>query len=130
MKKSIKLILTILITLFILLITNNYVQAATTDFSPTTTTVEVGDTITVTATVTAAQWDLSIKVNGDSIATLTELDNYKSNITKSFSGTYKATEKGEVIGTEKSYKKSMKKIEIAFPENKDATKTAASITFN
>jgi len=97
MKKSIKLILTILITLFILLITNNYVQAATTDFSPTTTTVEVGDTITVTATVTAAQWDLSIKVNGDSIATLTELDNYKSNITKSFSGTYKATEKGEVI---------------------------------
>lgn len=43
---------------------------------------------------------------------------------------YIATEKGEVIGTEKSYKKSMKKIEIAFPENKDATKTAASITFN
>ena len=43
---------------------------------------------------------------------------------------YIATEKGEVIGTEKSYKKSMKKIEIVFPENKDATKTAASIIFN
>lgn len=43
---------------------------------------------------------------------------------------YIATDKGEVIGTEKSYKKSMKKIEIAFPENKDATKTAASIDFH
>lgn len=30
---------------------------------------------------------------------------------------YIATEKGEVIGTEKSYKKSLKKIELAFPEN-------------
>ena len=43
---------------------------------------------------------------------------------------YIATEKGEVIGTEKSYKKSLKKIELAFPENKDATKMAASIDFH
>ena len=43
---------------------------------------------------------------------------------------YIATGKGEVIGTEKSYKKSLKKIELAFPENKDATKMAASIDFH
>lgn len=43
---------------------------------------------------------------------------------------YIATEKGEVIGTEKSFKKSLKKIELAFPENKDATKMAASIDFH
>ena len=41
---------------------------------------------------------------------------------------YIATERGEVIGTEKSYKKSMQKIEIAFPENKDAIPTTASTT--
>lgn len=41
---------------------------------------------------------------------------------------YIATERGEVIGTEKSYKKSMQKIEIAFPENKDAIPTTVSNT--
>lgn len=41
---------------------------------------------------------------------------------------YIATARGEVIGTEKSYKKSVQKIEIAFPENKDAIPTAESNT--
>ena len=99
MKKSIKILFSILFLLAFLLILNSYVYAASTSLSANSTKVNVGDTIKVTASVTAAQWDLSILVNGQSIATSNELDNYKSNITKTFSGTYKTTSEGTVTFT-------------------------------
>lgn len=99
MKKSIKILFSILFLLAFLLILNSYVYAASTSLSANSTKVNVGDTIKVTASVTAAQWDLSILVNGQSIATSNELDNYKSNITKTFSGTYKTISEGTVTFT-------------------------------
>ena len=95
MKKYIKLVLvTFIIAIIYLIIMNNSVEAASTSFSASPKTVEVGDTITVQASVTAAQWDLAIKVNGSTLTSSTELDNYTSNITKNFSATYVAKEKG------------------------------------
>lgn len=99
MKKNIKILFSILFIFAFLLILNSSVYAATTSLTAKSTKVNVGDTITVTASVTAAQWDLSILVNGQSIATSNELDNYQSNITKSFSGTYKAASEGTITFT-------------------------------
>lgn len=99
MKKNIKILFSILFIFVFLLILNSSVYAATTSLTAKSTKVNVGDTITVTASVTAAQWDLSILVNGQSIAISNELDNYQSNITKSFSGTYKAASEGTITFT-------------------------------
>lgn len=99
MKKNIKILLSILLSIGLLFILNSYVYAASTSLSAKSTKVKEGDTITVTASVTAAQWDLAISVNGTTIASSSELDNYKSNINKTFSGTYKATSAGTVVFT-------------------------------
>ena len=97
MKKKISIIAcTILLGFVLLFILGGRANAASTNFSASDNTVEVGDTIKVTAEVTATQWDLNITVNGSQIASSSELDNYKSNITESFSGTYKATKEGTV----------------------------------
>lgn len=94
MKKTIKT----LIIFFVLVILgiNSQVYAATTTFKSNNTTVNVGDEITVTATVTAAQWDLKIKLNGTTLAESSELENYESNITKTITAKYKTTEKGKL----------------------------------
>lgn len=95
MNKILKILIKILIFFAITLIyTNNNVYAASTKLQANKTTVNVGDEVTVTATVTAAQWDLKIKLNGAVLATSSELDNYESNITKTLSAKYKATAKG------------------------------------
>ena len=96
MKKTIKILLEIIFMLgFIMLLSGN-VKAASTSFNINKTSVEVGDSIKVTVNVTAAQWKLNILANGTEIASSSELDNYKNNISKTFSGTYKATKTGTV----------------------------------
>lgn len=49
---------------------------------------QVGSPITISVTGTAVQWRLELKVDGDTIASSSELDNYTANKTISFSGKY------------------------------------------
>ncbi len=96
MKKILKVMCGALFGILILWIMTTNSKAASTSLSVNKSSVEVGDTITVTAKVNAAQWNLSLKANGTQLNSSMELDNYKSNITKSFSGTYKAKSAGTV----------------------------------
>lgn len=96
MKKIIKLLLEFIFLLIFMFLFSGNVKAATVSLSVNKTSVEVGDTIKVTVNVTAAQWKLDIIADGTTISSSSELDNYKSNITKSFSGSYKATKEGSV----------------------------------
>ena len=88
MKKTIKLLLFTFILVVSFFIMSGNSKAASTSFSANSTTVEVGDTIRVSASITAAQWSLQITADGTQIAFSNELDNYESNITKSFSAVY------------------------------------------
>lgn len=96
MKKIVKISTFIIIMLCVMLF-HNTVNAAnvTIDCS---SEAEVG-TITISANVNAAQWNLSLKVNGTEIANSSELENFESNIQKKFSGTYNATTPGDVTIT-------------------------------
>ena len=96
MKKIVKISTFIIIMLCVMLF-HNTVNAAnvTIDCS---SEAEVG-TITISANVNAAQWNLSLKVNGTEIANSSELENFESNIQKKFSGTYNATTPGDVTVT-------------------------------
>lgn len=94
MKKTFKIL--ILFLVLIILGMNNKIYAATTSIRANNNTVNVGDEITITATVTAAQWDLKIKLNGTTLAQSSELENYESNITKTITAKYKATQKGKL----------------------------------
>lgn len=98
MKRTFKLTIVLIIMIALFGIANK-VEAASTTFEPSAKEVNVGDTITLTATVTAAQWDLGIILNGKTLATSSELDNYESNITKTFTATYKATAEGKLTFT-------------------------------
>ena len=95
MKRTFKLTIVLIIMIALFGIANK-VEAASATFEPSAKEVNVGDTITLTATVTAAQWDLGITLNGKTLATSSELDNYESNITKTFTATYKATGEGKL----------------------------------
>ncbi len=94
MNKLMKKISIILFVLFVIILTHNYVNAANATLNANSKEIELGDTITLNASVTAAQWKLNININGSSIANSKELDNYEKNITKNFSGTYKPTAAG------------------------------------
>lgn len=96
MKKTIKLLLFTFILVVSFFIMGGNSKAASTSFLANSTTVDVGDTIRVSASITAAQWSLQIIADGTEIASSNELDNYESNITKSFSGTFTAKEEGTV----------------------------------
>lgn len=95
MKRTFKLTIVLIIMIALFGIANK-VEAASATFEPSAKEVNVGDTITLTATVTAAQWDLGINLNGKTLATSSELDNYESNITKTFTATYKTTGEGKL----------------------------------
>lgn len=74
----------------------NKVKAATTQLSTNSSSITEGDTVTVKVTINAAQWNLTLTANGETLDTWTETVNYKENLSKTFSVSYKATEKGTV----------------------------------
>ena len=61
--------------------------------------VTVGDTITATISGKSEQWNLTLKANGTTIATSSNLTNEGSEITISKTGTYKTTSAGTVTFT-------------------------------
>ncbi len=137
MKKTLRFII-ILLIIMVLFGISNKVKALSTSLTPNKTEVNVGDTITITATITAAQWDLKITLNGKTLATSSELDNYESNITKTITATYQATEEGNltfllegdatdvsqaVEKINKSVTVNVKKVETPEPEPEPETPT-------
>lgn len=142
MKRTFKLIIVLIIMIALFGISNK-VEAASTTFELSAKEVNVGDTITLTATVTAAQWDLGITLNGKTLATSSELDNYESNITKTFTATYKATTEGKLTFTlkgdatdvsqkvekiNKSVTVNVKKVEVQKPTPEPEKPTTPSTT--
>ncbi len=95
MKKYLKIILLTLTMLFIAIL-GNCVKAASTSLTVSPATVTEGSTVTATVTINAAQWNLTLTANGKALNTWTETVNYKSNLSKKFKVSYKATEKGKV----------------------------------
>lgn len=93
MKKINKIIIMLIVISSISFILNK-IYAANASIK-TSGDVETG-TVTITATVTAAQWNLDLKVNGQSIANSSELENYEQNITKEITGTYNASSPGNL----------------------------------
>ncbi len=97
MVKKIKyIIITFVLSLLILLVTNIKSDAASTSVSINSKEVNVGDTVTVTVSVNAAQWKLELTANGKSINSWIETVNYESNLSKKFTTSYKASSKGIV----------------------------------
>lgn len=97
MVKKIKyIIITLVLSLLILLVTNIKSNAASTSISVSSKEVNVGDTVTVTVSVNAAQWDLELTANGESINSWIETVNYESNLSKKFTTNFKASSKGTV----------------------------------
>lgn len=96
--KRLKIILLVFIVSILSLVITNSVDAATVTFDAPSE-VTVGDTITVTVNINAAQWKLSISKDGSVLNSSNELVNAESNLTKSFSATYTPTSAGTVTFT-------------------------------
>lgn len=62
-------------------------------------TATVNNPITITVTGSGVQWNLSLQVNGKTIASNNELDNVQGNKSISFSGTYTPTNTGTLTIT-------------------------------
>ncbi len=95
MKKYVNLVSIILVVLFLIL-TGSYSNAATSTLSTNKGSVTEGDTITVTVKVNAAQWNLTLTADGKALNTWTETVNYKENLSKTFTASYKTSKKGTV----------------------------------
>ena len=80
-----KKIFSIIFAIFLIFAINNYCKAASASIQ-CNNTAEINKTITISVSGSAVQWNLNLKVNGQSIASNSELDNVNGNKTISFSG--------------------------------------------
>lgn len=92
MKKKIVSILFAIILIFAL---KNTCDAASASIS-CDSTATVGEKMTINVTGSAVQWNLELKVNGETIAKNSEVDNVDGNKNISFSGEYTPTKEGNV----------------------------------
>lgn len=95
MKKIIKLNLMILLTIAMLIILSTNSNAASAKINANDE-VEVGTPINISVTGSGVQWNLKLIVNGQEIANDSELENYQSNISISFSKSYTPTSTGSL----------------------------------
>lgn len=93
-----KKIISAIFAILLIFTINNYSKAATASIQ-CSSTVEVNTPITISVTGSAVQWNLTLKVNGQSIASNSELDNVEGNKTISFSGKYTPTTEGNLTVT-------------------------------
>lgn len=96
--KKIKFLLIIFFVTLLLLIASNISNAASASIS-CNSSATVGESISIQVSGTAVQWNLELKVNGTTIATSNELDNYEENKNISFSGSYTPTQAGTLTVT-------------------------------
>ena len=85
--KKVKFIISFVIVSFMLLMASNSVNAASAQIS-CNSSATVGDSITISVSGSAVQWNLKLKVNGTVIASSSELENYEGNKAISMSGVY------------------------------------------
>ncbi|MGN1328024.1 MAG: cadherin-like beta sandwich domain-containing protein [Clostridia bacterium] len=93
MSKIKNLIIIGVLSILFLIIFNGKVNAASASIS-CESFATVGTPITISVSGSAVQWNLELKVNGTTIASDSELENYEANKTISFSGTYVPNEAG------------------------------------
>lgn len=95
--KNLKMIYCIILVLVNILILSsfNYVSAALAKLS-VPSSVTAGETITVTVSGRAEQWELKVTVDGTQVAETNNLTNESSEIAINATGTYKTTEAGTV----------------------------------
>lgn len=91
-------ITSVFLAILLIFTINNYCKAATASIQ-CNDSVEINTPITITVTGSAVQWNLNLKVNGQSIATNNELDNVDGNKSISFSGKYTPTSEGNLTVT-------------------------------
>lgn len=92
-KHNVKILFILLFAIVALLILTNKVEAANASISCSGTGT-VNEPIKITVTGTGVQWNLKLLVDGNQIASNSELENYESNKAISFSGTYTPTTAG------------------------------------
>lgn len=95
MKKLIKLNLIGIFTIISLIILATNSNAASAKINANNE-VEVGTPINISVTGSGVQWNLKLLVNGQEIANSSELENYQSNKSISFSKTYTPTSTGSL----------------------------------
>lgn len=88
-----KKVLSILFAIVLIFALKNMSYAASANIS-CDSEATVGKEITITANVTGVQWNLELKVNGQTIAKNSELENYEANKSASFSGKYTPNAEG------------------------------------
>lgn len=93
-----KKIFSIIFAIFLIFAINNYCKAASASIQ-CNNTAEINKTITISVSGSAVQWNLNLKVNGQSIASNSELDNVNGNKTISFSGNYTPKTEGNLTVT-------------------------------
>lgn len=93
-----KKIISVIFAILLIFMINNYSKAANASIQ-CSTTVEVNTPIAISVTGSAVQWNLTLKVNGQSIASNSELDNVEGNKPISFSGNYTPTTEGNLTVT-------------------------------
>lgn len=93
-----KKIFSVIFAIFLIFAIDNYCKAATAAIQ-CSSTAEINKTITISVSGSAVQWNLNLKVNGQSIASNSELDNVDGNKTISFSGNYTPQSEGNLTVT-------------------------------
>lgn len=88
-----KKIISLILSIILILLLNNYSQAASANIQ-CNNTAYVNSPITISVSGSAVQWNLYLKVNGQVIASNNELENVQGNKNISFSGTYTPTTEG------------------------------------
>lgn len=96
--KKVKFIISFIVVSFMLLIASKNVNAASAQIS-CNSSATVGDSITISVSGSAVQWNLKLKVNGTVIASSSELENYEGNKAISMSGVYSAAKEENLTVT-------------------------------
>lgn len=99
MRKELKKVLFIVFFAMITIIMINTHSKAASAAISCSSSGKVGEAIKISVSGTGVQWNLNLKVNGTTIASSSELDNYEKNIPINFSGTYTPTAEGKVTVT-------------------------------
>ena len=91
--KTLKIIIMIVLVFTSIIVSNPKSYAASASIS-CASSIETNKPLVISVTGTGVQWHLVLKVNGTVIAESSELDNYESNKSINFTGTYTPTSAG------------------------------------
>ena len=93
-----KKIFSVILSIALLFVLKNYSNAANAIIQ-CSSEAKVNSPLTISVSGSAVQWNLHLKVNGQTIASNSEVENVEGNKTISFSGTYTPTSEGNITVT-------------------------------